>query len=307
MSYKDLKAKLDQGKAVIIDGAIGTELERRGVEMDTFAWCGRANVHGFDQLVEVHCDYIRAGAEIITVNTYASNRIMLTAAGVGDQTVEINKLAVKAAQKARDKMNRPDVLIAGSVSHAVPIVPGTSTSDRSQMNRSEMFDAFGELAQIHKDEGCDLILLEMMFDPERVHLATKAAIQTGLPTWSGLSAKRGEQGEVLSFVQDEDVPFDALLDAALAYSVDAVGIMHTPSNVTSDAIPLVQARFNGVLTAYPDSGYFMAPHWQFMDIIPPTELVEFAKGWVKDGVQVLGGCCGLSPEHIEALSTEFGA
>ena len=232
---------------------------------------------------------------------------MLTAAGVGDQTLEINKLAVKAAQDAREKMNRPDVLIAGSVSHAVPIKPGTSTSDRSQMpSDSQMLDAFSELATIHKDGGCDLILLEMMFDPRRVDLATKAAIETGLPTWSGLSAKRGSNGEVLSFVQDMDVSFDELLDVALSHSIDAAGIMHTPSNVTSDALLLLKERYSGTLTAYPDSGYFAAPHWQFKDIIPPAQLVEFGRDWVSEGVQVLGGCCGLSPEHIAALAEEFG-
>ena len=133
MPYAKIKKDIDQGQIVIIDGGTGTELEKRGVEMDPNAWCGRANLDGFDTLVDVHSDYISAGAQIITTNTYASSRLMLSPSGLGDRTKEINQRAFEACATARDKVKRPDVAIAGSVSHAVPMIPGTSTSDRSQM------------------------------------------------------------------------------------------------------------------------------------------------------------------------------
>lgn len=57
--------------------------------------------------------------------------------------------------------------------------------------------------------------------------------------------------------------------------------------------------------AYPGSGYFRMPHWQFEDVIEPEALVEFARAWVDGGVQILGGCCGLSQKHIAALHKVF--
>ena len=80
------------------------------------------------------------------------------------------------------------------------------------------------------------------------------------------------------------------------------GVMHTPSDLTGEALKIVRESHGGPLMAYPDSGYFEMPHWQFKDVIAPDDLHGFATGWVSDGVQVLGGCCGLSPEHIRALA-----
>ena len=77
--------------------------------------------------------------------------------------------------------------------------------------------------------------------------------------------------------------------------------MHTPSDVVGDAVAILRRAFDGPLTAYPDSGYFKMPHWQFEDVIAPDELLRFATEWVANGVQIVGGCCGLSPEHIAAL------
>lgn len=84
--------------------------------------------------------------------------------------------------------------------------------------------------------------------------------------------------------------------------VAAAGVMHTPSNVISDAITILHATFAGPLMAYPDSGYFKMPQWQFEDVIAPDELLRFASQWVEIGVQIVGSCCGLSPEHIAALA-----
>ena len=79
--------------------------------------------------------------------------------------------------------------------------------------------------------------------------------------------------------------------------------MHTPSDVVGDALAVLRNNFDGPLIAYPDSGYFKMPHWQFEDVISPAEFLKFATGWVADGVQVIGGCCGLSPEHIAVIAS----
>ncbi|MGI9508091.1 MAG: homocysteine S-methyltransferase family protein, partial [Geminicoccaceae bacterium] len=159
------------------------------------------------------------------------------------------------------------------------------------------------LAAIHRDQGCDLIMLEMMYHPDRMAAAFEAALETGLPVWAGFSARRGADGEVLSFAQDEEIAFEETVQVLADFKVAAAGIMHAPSNVIGDALSILRSVFDGPLAAYPDSGYFKMPHWQFDAIIPPDEFLDFAKGWKEADAQVIGGCCGLSPKHIAALAS----
>lgn len=271
--------------------------------MDPNAWCGPAALDHASVLEEIHRDYIAAGADIITANTYAASRLMLGPAGYGNRVEEINRVAIDAARRARASSGRDDVLIAGSLSHMSPVIGGTGQYDLSRVpSQGEMRDAFGELARLLRDEGCDLILLEMMYRPERLQPTFQAATETGLPVWAGFSARRGADGQLLSYVPDADIPFAELIQVLDDFSVAAAGVMHTPSNLIGDAIAVLRGAFSGPLLAYPDSGYFKMPQWQFEDVIQPDELFRFASEWVETGVQIVGGCCGLSPQHIAALA-----
>jgi len=293
---------LRRGGIVILDGATGSELQRRGVAMDPAAWCGPATLGNAGVLEAIHRDYIAAGADIVTVNSYASSRLMLGPAGFGDRFEEINRAAVAAARRAREASGRPDVLVAGSLSHMCPIAGGGAHMDPDRApSAAELAEAFGELARLLRDEGCDLILLEMMFDPDRMGPAFKAAAETGLPVWAGFSARRGPDGRVLSYSQESDIAFEDLLPVLDGFDVAAAGVMHTPPDLTGEAVAILRDAFAGPLTAYPDSGYFKMPQWQFEAVIPPDEFLRFATQWVESGVQIVGGCCGLSPEHIAAL------
>ncbi len=290
------------GGIVILDGGTGTELQRRGVAMDPEAWCGPATLENADVLEGIHSDYIAAGADVITANTFASSRLMLGPAGFGDRLEEINQTAIGAAHRARETSGREDVLVAGSLSHMCPVIAGTARPDMARApSEIEMADAFGELAALMRDEGCDLILLEMMYYPERLGPAFIAAAETGLPVWAGFSARRGQDGQILGFAPDREIPFAETIRILDDFDVAAAGVMHNPSNVVGDAIAILRDAFDGPLMAYPDSGFFRMPDWQFEDTIPPDELLRFATQWVDNGVQIVGGCCGLSPEHIAAL------
>ena len=271
--------------------------------MNPDAWCGPATLENTGVLEGIHRDYIAAGADVITANTYASSRLMLRAAGFADRFDEINRIAVRTARRAREVSGREDVLVAGSLSHMCPVVKGTGRPDRNRMpSAAEMADAFAELAELLRAEGCDLILLEMMYDPERIDPVFRAAQETDLPVWAGFSARRGDAGRFLSFAPDKDILFEELVQVLNDYDVAAAGVMHTPSNVIGDTIAILRRAFAGRLLAYPDSGYFQMPHWQFADVIPPNEFLRFASEWVEAGVQIVGGCCGLSPEHIKAIA-----
>lgn len=302
MAYSEVAARLSNGDVVLLDGGTGTELERRGVSMDPKAWCGPATLENVTVLEEIHGDYLDSGADVVTANTYASSRLMLEPAGFGAQFEEINRTAVGAAKRARETSGRGDVLVAGSLSHMCPMVAGTADPDVSRLpSRGALRDGFGELATLLRDEGCDLIILEMMYDPERMLPCFEAARETGLPVWAGLSARKDDDGKVLSFAPDRDIPFGEIVSLLRDFEFDAAGIMHTPSNTVGDAIDILREEWHGPLMAYPDSGYFKMPRWQFEDVIPPETLHDFAVQWLEQGVRILGGCCGLSPEHIAAL------
>ena len=111
-----LGIRLANGELILIDGATGTDIERRGVPMVENAWCGvSALTHG-DDVRAVHRAHIDAGAELIIANTYASSRHLLARAGEEQHFVEINRRAVELAIEARDQAGRPEVLVAGSMS-----------------------------------------------------------------------------------------------------------------------------------------------------------------------------------------------
>ena len=101
---------------------------------------------------------------------------------------------------------------------------------------------------------------------------------------------------------DTSVSFDDIVIHACQYDFDAIGIMHTSVDAIEAALVAIKNHFSGMLMAYPDSGYFVAPNWQFEDIIEPQALLEYAKGWQKSGCSIFGGCCGLGPEHTTALT-----
>jgi S-methylmethionine-dependent homocysteine/selenocysteine methylase len=300
MSYSALKKRLDDGDVVILDGATGTELQRRGIAMDPSAWCGVASLDNQRILTEIHRDYIAAGSEVITANTFASSRAVLSQAGYGDRVEEINRAAVEAALRARDAAQAPEVVVAGSLSHMVYLASDHVPQPAQMPSEAEAADAFRELAEILKAAGVDLLLLEMMYHPTRTPKVVEAALATGLPVWFGLSARRGTDGRLLSYFSESDIPLQQIIDMIPEHGIDAAGCMHSNVEVTADALAQIHRGFKGPLMAYPDSGYFGMPDWHFHDVIAPERLEQFYRDWLDQGAQIIGGCCGLTVEHIKA-------
>ena len=302
MSYAALKQRLNAGKTLILDGATGTELQRRGAKMDSSAWSAPVVLSEPKLLTEIHADYIRAGADIVTANTFSASRMLLAPGGYGDRVEEIIRRSVEVAQQARAlaAAGRP-VAVAGSISHMVPVIPGANRTDPTRLpSDAEIGESVNELAQTLKKAGADLIILEMMNRPNRIKLALQAALATGLPVWYGMSARPGKDGRPLSFDSSVDAPLETIIGLIPASGVDVAGFMHTNAEIMLEALRPLRAAFKGPLMAYPDSGYFEMPEWRFVDVITPERLERFFLGWLEAGVQVIGGCCGLTAEHIEA-------
>ena len=100
MSYQFIKEKLDNNKLVILDGAMGSELEKKGAQMDKNLWCGTCSVEFPELVKKVHEDYIEAGADVITTNTYASTPISMRNYGMENSIKEFNQKSVQVAKKA---------------------------------------------------------------------------------------------------------------------------------------------------------------------------------------------------------------
>ncbi len=300
MSYQELYARLANKELIRLDGGIGTELQQRGLAMDPGAWCGPATLSNRGLLEEIHLDYIKAGAEIITANTFATSRIMLREAGVESLFAEINTVAVEAALSARERSGKNKVLVAGSVSHMIPLQGGTDRVIKGVTSSAGMAEAFEELALLLQRLGCDLIVLEMMHHPERIEHALAGAKKTGLPLWAGFSIKCDSDERLVSFGSSEYTAKEvfASIDPG---SVDVMGLMHTSAHLISPGLKILKKMWAGPLSAYPDSGFFKMPHWQFEQILTPQKFMEFCEKWRSEDVRIIGGCCGLGPEHIAQL------
>jgi S-methylmethionine-dependent homocysteine/selenocysteine methylase len=300
MSYQSLYNKIQSGKLTILDGGVGTELQKRGVAMAPGAWCGSVSLGNQDLLEKIHLDYIHAGAEIITANTFASSRIMLREAGFEKQFREINTIAVEAALNARDRSGRMGLPVAGSLSHMIPVKPGTDRVVENGPSADSCGEAFEELAMLLLELGCDFIMLEMMYHPRRIRQVVKAAGRTGLPVWAGFSLGTDERGDLVSF-GDPQFSAGEVFQSIEPDSVEVMGLMHTAAPLISPGLEVLRKHWSGPVAVYPDSGYFKMPDWQFEKILNPAEFQDFSKRWAAEGATILGGCCGLGPEHIALL------
>ena len=296
-----LQKRIATGDLVLLDGGTGTELERRGVPMNERGWCGDATLGHSQVLREIHEDYIRAGAEVIITNTFATARHTLEPIGFGADVERANRLAVEVARDARQRVAEHEVAVAGSMSDFI-----SDRSDPAWRREQTLRATYREQAEILAEAGVDLLAMEMMQEPEIAIPAIEAATDTGLPVWVGCSCRSAdEQGRLVLF-DFPDRDFRELLDAVVGLPVGVIGIMHSEIPDITRGLDMLRERWTGPLAVYPESGYFTMPHWQFVDIITPDDLVSEARAWRDGGVQLIGGCCGIGPEHIGALKTALG-
>ena len=292
---------LDPNVITVIDGGTGTEIQRRGVPMDDRTWCAEANLIAPDVVRDVHRSYVEAGAQLLIANTFASSPFLFSHLERLDELAGIDRRAVELAREAADGR----VPVAGSFS---TMRPGPAGSDRTDLSRewpeTEARALCRMKAQALSDTGVDLIVMEMMRDTDYSVWATEAAMETGLPVWVGLAFERDEAGALVGWSRP-DCGIEAVVEALAATGPELMAVMHTELNDTTAAIDVVRARFTGPLGAYPESGYFARPDWVFVDTVSVADLVVTARGWIDQGVTVVGGCCGIKPDHIAGLVAEL--
>ena len=287
----------------MLDGATGSELENRGIKMDN-SWCATASLE-FDILKQIHKDYINAGAKIITTNTYASNRMILEVAGVEDKFEEINLAAINAAIQAREECGRDDVLVAGSLSHQIPYEDAFRSQEEKdkyikKLTPEYFRKSFDELAFFLADNGCDFILLELMYRPDRIDIIFDSASKVGLPVWAGFSS-RNKDG-LIALTTDYEYSFKKMISNVKHHKLDAVGIMHCDIGVIEESIKELKEIYDLPIMAYPEVAVFNFPRYDMSNVIQPNDYLVEAKKWKDAGAQIIGGCCGTTVEHIKLLN-----
>jgi S-methylmethionine-dependent homocysteine/selenocysteine methylase len=304
-----LQDKLDAKRIIIIDGATGTEISRRGVTIHPQrSWSANANITSPDLVRDIHRDYILAGAEIITTNTFSTSRATLTIDGLSEQTEEINKQSVRLAMDARKMCDAEEtVVIAGSISAFEPkgrpeIIP----------SYEEALEDYREQVKIMTRAGVDLIVLEMFIRTVDLKAAIRAATETGLPIWVGLSCESYDGQIYLGLMgrHGEETIADAVL-ASSSPNVKAFCIMHSPPQVTADALRELKIYTSLPIGAYAHGGGIedeigqspkISRDLQFLAGTDPERYLDYAYEWVACGATIIGGCCGTTPEHIRVMS-----
>lgn len=307
-SYENLLARMSSGEVILIDGGTGTEVERRGVPQLKNAWNGGGALSHPDILRQIHQDYISHGAEIIISNTFATSRNLMEDAGCLDLFDDYNRRSTEIACEARTAMNADRVLVAGSISH-------WSFSGRLPSLIS-LEEGAAEQAMIMKEAGADLIMLEMMIDIDRMRAVLQGAITSGLPVWVGLSCATDEDGVVR--LQDGQADADGhkrsaygqtLGDAITALSdfdIPLINIMHTDVTFVDACLDVLDKRWDRLVGVYAHSGAIIDGEWVFEETISPAEYTAYAKKWLERGINVIGGCCGIRPDHIHELKPLVG-
>jgi S-methylmethionine-dependent homocysteine/selenocysteine methylase len=301
MSYNLIKKRLENNDTIILDGAIGAELEKKGAKMHKDLWCGTCSVESPDLVKKVHEEYISAGADIITTNTYATTPIAMKQYGFDNQIDEFNKKSVQLAKEAIKNSNK-DIAIAGSVS---------TFGSLYKYGLEAMRPGFKEQLNILSNEGVDLIILEAMSSQaDIVETIVECSSQSKLPVWLSISCVIDDNTNKVMLGYNDTVDTDTNVYEDFETSMDnfskihqgPILIAHSDIEVTGQAIKIAKEKFNGVLGAYPNRGHYEKPHWKFVDNITPNEYLEKAKSWIKDGVNIIGGCCGIGVEEIKAIS-----
>lgn len=278
-----------------------------GVPVNGPAWCASALSTHPDTVRRLHEDYIEAGADIITANSYASSPHNLEAAGLGDEADALNTLSVALAREAVANA-APDrtVWVAGSLSSFG--VYAFSRRDRPLLPLAVIEESYRRQANTLAEAGADLLLLEMIREPVHGGALLRAALDTGLPVWVGLSCALTPEGalRMLSEVEataPSDIDFQETLEELMKIGGSLLAVMHSEVHCISPGLRAARSKWDGPLAAYANSGTFFALSGpDFDSVISPGAYLGYVQEWTDLGARVVGGCCGIGREHIRLIS-----
>jgi S-methylmethionine-dependent homocysteine/selenocysteine methylase len=283
---------------LLLDGATGTELGRRGADISLPLWSARAMLDAPDTLAQVHRDYLQAGADIITANTFRTHRRSLAKVGMAERCVELTQRAVQIAIAARDDLN-PHARVFGSVApledcYTPELAPDFHTCESEH----------AEMITHVLDAGVDGVLIETMNCLREASAAARQAQRLAPGRWilSLCMCSDGPPGVLLSGESATDlIP---LLNHALAFGVNCVA---APAIEAQVKLFRHLAATTVRISAYANIGFRdESGDWVCTDAVDPDAYADYAARWIVAGASIIGGCCGTRPETIKAIASRLG-
>jgi 5-methyltetrahydrofolate--homocysteine methyltransferase len=281
--------KIKAGKLLISDGALGTLLQARGLRPGTCPelW----NITHRDVLKEIAESYLEAGSDIITTNSFGASRIKLAAHGLADKTIEINRTAAEIYREAAG----PDRHVAGSIGPTGKmLLIGDVTGD-------ELFETFAEQASALEKGGADVIIIETMTASDEAAIAVKAAIAattcTIIATMTFDPDGNGEFRTMMGISPSEMVKELTEAGAQVIGSNCGNGIREMTTVLSAirkadPAIPVIIQANAGLPELVEGKTLFRES---------PEMMASFVPILLENKVNIIGGCCGTTPEHIKAV------
>jgi len=286
-----LTERFARKRPLILDGAMGTELQRRGIDTGLPLWSARALETAPDTILAIHQEYIEAGADIITTNTFRTTRRTFIRAKLPDRSSQLTSEAVALATEARERSGHADVLIAGSMApledcYRPDLVPPDA----------ELREEHRELASRLARAGVDLILLETMGTIREALAACEAAVNTGKETV--VSFTLDPKGNLLGGESLSDAVRTLERLSPAAFSLNCVAPRGLKEPVTT-----LRSLTKLPIFVYGNIGREEGDRhgWEFIRDIDEKAYASFAAEWITEGAAVVGGCCGTTPEYIRIL------
>jgi 5-methyltetrahydrofolate--homocysteine methyltransferase len=289
----ELERLLKQGNLLIADGATGTMLQSLGLPAGTAPelW----NVERPDAVRTLYRSYLDAGSTVILTNTFGGSRLKLERMGsLGERCAELNQAAARLAKEAAGD----GAYVAGDIGPT-----GELMEPYGLVGYEEMVDVFGLQAQALVDGGVDLLWVETMSDLNEAKAAVEAARQVcDLPVFCSLSF--GASGRTMMGVapaQAVEMLWPLGLTAIGANCGEGVEVMELVLPQMRAALHEQFGAGRYPLIAKPNAGLPRLVDGETVFDLGPAELAAYLPRFVEWGAQVVGACCGSSPEHIRAL------
>lgn len=284
-----LAARLEPGRPLVLDGALGTELDRRGVRTYLPLWSALGLIERPEVVEQVHRDYAAAGADVLITNTFRTTRYTLEKGGRdGNEAVALNRLAVEVARAAADAGGRR-ALVAGSIApleecYAPGLSPGASA-----------YVAHREQARQLADAGADFLMIETMPIVSEAEAAARAALETGLEVTVGFVL--GDDGRILS-----GETLAQAVEALRDLPISGIVVNCSPAAVITDALRVLRNLTDMPIGGYANLGTVEATvGWTPDERIDGRAYAVRVEPWLEAGAMLVGGCCGTRPAHIAAV------
>ncbi len=289
----------------ILDGGMGRELKRMGAPFQQPEWSALALLEGPQFVRQAHDAFVQGGAQIITTNSYAVVPFHIGQERFDDQGVALARLAAELARASADAAARP-VTVAGSL-------PPALGSYRPDLFEREASVRIHQTLIAGMDELVDVWLAETQSSIAEIHAVHAALNGNAKPLWISFTLDDEPEGDTPVLRSGETV--SSAVHAALALGAKAVLFNCSQPEVMEAAVVAAKQAIAGgsvdigvYANAFPAQSKKATANAVILDIredLDPLSYVGWAQRWVDQGATIVGGCCGISPQHIAKLAETF--